>query len=90
MIKNAVIVSTYLGCEGHGIPSAMINLDDGGAYQGFGGYDLRHHTDFVFQVLDVVEAECWEKLKGKAVRVEAQDGLIKGIGHIVKENWYRP
>jgi hypothetical protein len=31
MIKNAVIVSTYLGREGHGIPSAMINLDDGGA-----------------------------------------------------------
>lgn len=39
-IKNAVIESTMLGWEDHGILTCYINLDYGGSGQAFGGYAL--------------------------------------------------
>lgn len=38
--KNAVIKSTHLGVEDHGILTCYLHLDYGGSGQGFGGYSL--------------------------------------------------
>ena len=37
-IRNAVIQSTMLGYEDHGILTCFLHLDYSGAGQGFGGY----------------------------------------------------
>ena len=39
-IRNATITSTFLGVEDHGFFTFFINLDYGGAGQGFGGYGM--------------------------------------------------
>lgn len=40
MTRNAVITSTSLGLKDHGVLTAWITLDYGGAGQGFGGFAL--------------------------------------------------
>ncbi len=42
--RNAVIESTTLGPEGHGIFSAYLTLNFGGSCQAFGGYALDKHN----------------------------------------------
>lgn len=105
-VKNAKIRGTMLGIEDHGIMTAFIELDYGGAGQGFGGYgfDNPHKTkeepygrrgtafgcEFIRRVLDVVGVEKWEDLKGKHVRVVATWDKVKRIGHIIEEKWFDP
>jgi len=40
--------------------------------------------------LQIAGADSWEKIKGKTIRVSIKDGLIDGIGHIVKDDWFYP
>ena len=44
VIRNAVIESTHLGWEDHGILTCYLYLDYGGSSQGFGGYALDEPT----------------------------------------------
>jgi len=91
--QNAVITSTMLGKEGHGIPSFMIRMDlQNNNSQGFGGYDLRHpnHHVAVFEILDAVDVKRWEELVGTNVRIKGSFNKIDAIGHIVKDQWYTP
>lgn len=102
-IRNAVIRTTRLGREDHGIFSYMIDLDYGdSSYQGFGGYMLdthdpvtkarigtRYGTEAIFKLLDVLEVSTWEKLPGTSCRVIHHDpwGRIQAIGHYLKDQW---
>ena len=83
--KNAIIKSTMLGGEDHGIMTFWLHLDFGGTGQGYGGYGLdaplkrdgkfirRIGTAFgleaIMRVLAVVGVHKWEDLKGKHIRV---------------------
>lgn len=101
--KNALIQSTMLGIEDHGIMSFSLGLDYGGSNQWAGGYALdapiqkdgRFHKrvgsaegmTLIMEVLRIVGVESWEKLKGKHIRVKADHGKVYAIGHLLKEDW---
>jgi len=98
MKGNAIIESTMLGYEDHGMLTCFLNLKQQGLGQGFGGYRLDSSkgwslgTDFwVKRILQVTGVGKWEDLKGTYVRVEGEDfGVIKGIGHITDDKWFYP
>ncbi len=101
-IKNAIIKRSDLSSDDHGMLTAWIHLDYGGGGQGFGGYalylpkDFSHHQllshagHFIFRVMEVAGVTKWADLPGKTVRVECEWTKVSGIGHIVKEDWFRP
>lgn len=102
-IKNAIIKSTHLGKEDHGIMSAMVTLDYGGAQQGFGGYCLDTYDEkkkkrvgteygmrFIMELMAAVGVEKWEDLPGTHVRVKAEYAHIHAIGHIIHDSWFSP
>ena len=76
------------------------------SHQGFGGYALylpksfiHHKTEslaghFIFRLLEIADVNEWEKIKGKSIRVAGEGELfnfkIKGIGHIIKDDWFYP
>ena len=100
--KNAVIESAEITNDDHGCLTAWIFLDYGGGGQGFGGYALYlpktvvHHAvlgpagHFIWRVMEVAGVEKWSQLKGKTIRVKANNGGVESIGHIVKEDWFTP
>lgn len=102
MIKNAIIESATLSTEDYGCLSSWVTFDYGGSGQGFGGYALylpksfKHHEmmstagHWIWRVMEVAGVTQWDRLKGKTVRVRIEDGLVKAIGHIVKEDWFCP
>jgi len=54
---NAIIKSTRLGKEDHGIPTFNLTLQlSDGMHQGFGGWDLRHppYHDLIFRIIFTV------------------------------------
>ncbi len=101
-IKNAIIKSATITNDDHGVLSAWLMLDYGGAGQGFGGYSLylpksfTHHKmsspagHFIWRCMEVADVTAWEKLPGKTIRVRATRGGIEAIGHIVKDDWFCP
>ncbi len=102
-IKNAKITSTMLGREDHGILTAFVYLDYGGASQGFGGYAFdgydkatkeryghRFGMDFIAAVLATVGVETWEKLPGKVCRVRADFGKVYTLGNFLTDTWFDP
>ncbi len=101
-IKNAVIESTTLGIEDHGVFTAMIHLDYGDCgHQGFGGYCLGMPPDsdkpsgpaashFIQRVLQIAGVASWEKLPGCSIRVKAKHTSIEAIGHFLKDDWFNP
>lgn len=93
-IMNAVVRSTQLGCEDHGIFTAMISFDLGGrSVQGFLAYDLRCNDaayKFIAGVLRVTGKGDWESLKGCVVRVKQVDGLLTEVGHYLNDDWFCP
>lgn len=91
-IKNAKIKSTMLGVEDHGILTAFLHLDYGGAGQGFGGYGLGGPfcSAWVERVLETVGVEKWEDLPGKHIRVKAEHSKVHEIGNILEDKWFNP
>jgi len=105
-IKNAVVTSTYLGIEDHGIMTCYLYLDYGGSGQGFGGYGFDSPVkesgkfkgrvgtafgcEFIRRVLTVLGVDKWENLPGTHLRVKAEQIKIHEIGHILKDNWFSP
>lgn len=90
-IRNATITSTSLGNDERG-PSFWVNLTYGGAGQGFGGYFLGGaFTHYVIMgILNTLEVDNWEDLKGTPVRVESDGGKVYRIGHYLKDKWFDP
>ena len=97
-IRNAVIKSTHLGYEGHGLFSFMLHLDYGGAGQGFGGYclwNLRHENNnciwgatVIEKILKTVGVQAWEDLTGKHIKVIAEHHKVYGICGFLTEDWF--
>ena len=104
MIKNAVIKSTMLGREDHGIMTFMIYIQfDNGVGCGVGayaldGYDKESKTrvfraesmEAISKILDVVGVDTWEELPGKYIRFEDNGwgSIITKIGNIIEDKWF--
>lgn len=102
-IRNAIIESVTITSADHGVLSAWLYLDYGGAGQGFGGHALylpesfKHHKKgmsyaghFLFRCMEIAGVEKWENIKGKTIRVKCNHSNVQAIGHIVKEDWFDP
>ena len=101
-IRNAIIESATLDDADRGFLNASLTLDYGGIMQGFGGYCLyvpksfKHHKiesvagHFIWRCMEVAGATDWSDLPGKTIRARIDDGLVKAIGHIVKDDWFCP
>ncbi len=101
--SNAIIKSTRLSIEDHGMLSAWIYLDYGGSGQGFGGYALylpkefKHHAKdipfaghFIFRVLQIAGVTKWADLPDKTIRVRREHSKVHAIGHIIEDDWFDP
>jgi hypothetical protein len=104
-IENAIIESTMLGYEGHGILTCYIGIKAGHFGGSFGGYSLDEYheksrtriatpygLEFITRIMRVIGVETWEELKGKHCRIRAA-GLgcrIGEIGHIIEDKWFDP
>jgi hypothetical protein len=83
----AKIADTFLGREDHGILTAYLTVDYGGAQQSVGGYffdepdpankrrrrGLAQCADFIAAALACCDVDSWEKLKGRTVYVRFDD-----------------
>lgn len=99
MIKNAIIESTMLGREDHGLMTFMIFVKfDKGYSCGIGGWALDQYDnntktrvfqaksmEVISKILEVVGVETWEELPGKYIRFE--DAGTK-IGNIIENKWF--
>lgn len=102
--RNAVIERATITNDDHGLLSAWLHLDYGGAGQGFGGYALylpksfTHHNPagpnyaghFIWRCMEVAGVHEWSQLKGKTIRVRCEHSKVHAIGHIVKDDWFNP
>jgi hypothetical protein len=101
-IRNAIIKSARLTSDDHGFLSCWLDLDYGGAGQGFGGYVLYlpasfpHHKlesvagHFIWRCMEIAGVEDWSKLPGRTIRVNCEHTKVHAIGHIVKDDWFNP
>lgn len=104
MIKNAIIHSTMLGREDHGIMTFMITVKfDKCVACGIGGYaldgydresDRRVFTaaglEAISKILEVAGVDKWEDLPGKHIRFKDNGwgSTIDEIGHIIDDKWF--
>ena len=104
MIKNAIIKSTMLGREDHGIMTFMIFVEfDKCVTCGVGGYMLDEYDkesnkrvffffsmETISKVLDVVGVDRWEALPGKYIRIvdNGWGSTINKIGNIIEDKWF--
>lgn len=101
-IKNAKINSTTLGTGDTGLFMFWLGLEYGSLHQAFCGIRLdnppkerkpgarreptAYGMDCIVRILEVVGVENWEQLKGKYVRADVQDGLVKGLINILDDD----
>jgi len=96
--RNARIEAAHLFIDDHGFLGCSIDLDYGSSVQTFGVYDLYNPDNctnafaghFLLSVMRIADVQDWKHLVGKIVRAEINDGLIKAIGHVIHEDWFRP
>jgi len=103
-IRNATVERISLDDGDRGLLTAYLYLDYGDAgHQGFGGYSLYLPKDykyapitgnfaghFIYRCMQICEVNSWDKIKGKTLRAVIENGLIVGIGHITKDDWFYP
>lgn len=103
MIKNAIIESTMLGREDHGILTFFLYIRfDKGMCCGVGGHCLDQYDqksdsriysaksmEVISKILDVVGVKNWEDLSGQYIRIEDPGAFhrIKKIGNIMEDKW---
>lgn len=94
-VVNAEIKSTTLGFhDGRGsIPTFWLQMGGDGWGQGFGGYKFggTFTHNCIYGILEALEVESWEALKGTLCRIERTEpfsGSIVKVGHIFKDKWF--
>lgn len=98
---TAKITNTMLGIEDHGILTIYIMVAGDGWGCGFGGYSFDHWdpdkkrcvgspelSEAITQILETLDVESWEQVKGQYVRVIMEGNKIKKIGNILKDKWF--
>lgn len=103
---NAKVTNTQLGClHDRGIMTFWIHLEFGIGGKGFGGYCLdswdsdnnervqsKLTGDMIYGILQALDLDSWEDLKGKYVRVAVDEKgfgqKLLGIGHIVNDKFF--
>lgn len=101
-ITNAVITDYNLEFSRGFALDLWIYLDYGDTQQGFGGFVL-HKTDdgfnpnggnyaghYITRVMQIAGVESIKDLPGKTIRVDSGSDKVKGIGHIIKDDWFYP
>lgn len=96
--RNAVIKSAVITNDDHGILTAWLHVDYGGAGQGFGGYALYspklreapyNYTGlFLWRVMETVGVHNWGDLVGKPIRVRQDHSQVTAIGHYIEDKWF--
>lgn len=95
-IQNGIIKSVQIHIEDHGILTAWLHIEHGWGNQGFGGYGLYYPDKpdnmgkFIWRCLETLEVHDWSELRGKTLRIKIDDGLIRSIGHIIRDQWFTP
>jgi len=100
-IENAIIESTNLGNGERAIMTATLHFSGDGWGQSFGDYGLDSYDKdartrrpsaycgfFIAGILRAVGVGSWEELKGKHCRIRRENGLIRAVGHIIKDEWF--
>jgi hypothetical protein len=100
----AKITRTHLGLESHGIFTALLNFDFGGASATIGGYFLdapnpddhgkrvgiAQGTEFVMRILRACGVDAWEKVLGRTVFVlYGANRRVDGIENLPTERGER-
>lgn len=106
-ISNARIHSTMLGIEDHGILTFSLELRLGSAGRiGWGGWGLDYRVkdsqdwtpepataSFIRGILSITDADRWENLQGKHIRLYSEREFIwtsqeiLAVGHILEDKW---
>lgn len=105
-IENAIIKNATIETESYGVLTVWLELAYEGSGQSFGGHALylpksftKHSLlspagHFMWRVMEIADVTRWDKLSGKTVRVSKDKaglgGIVNGIGHIVKNDWFFP
>ena len=89
MIKNAIIESTMLGREDHGIMTFMIFIKSdkwGTKTRVFQAKSM----EVISKILEVVGVKTWEELPGKYIRFEDRGlgSTVTKIGNIIEDEWF--
>lgn len=98
-IENAIIESSNLYIEDHGILtiSLILKLPCGGV--SFGGFNLGYSREdltkcycgyWVEKILEVCSVSDWKDLQGKVIRAKFENNMIIAIGHPIKDIWFEP
>ncbi len=89
--KNAVIESTMLGFEDHGIMTFMLHLNYGSGGQGAGGYSFDEKTgkgmSIIPKILKTLKVDKWENLKGLNIKVKSEHSKVHAIAHFLEDDW---
>lgn len=99
-IENGMVEGTRLGLDRGVFLCGWLTLTFNGSGQGFGGYVLGKQNSeepagayaevWLLRILEVLEVEKWEDLKGTPCRVDHDWGKVYGIGHYQKDKWFYP
>lgn len=99
-IKNGIIEEVRLYIGPHGCLTIDIDINLDCWHCSYGGYCLGMRRDkntydghlrmseIISDIIDVVEADCWDDIKDKYVRVKIEDGRVVSIGNIIKDKWF--
>jgi hypothetical protein len=106
VVKNAIITGYSITNADHGCLTMWLNLKHEDGEQEFGGYalyllkDCKYHRKlspaghFINRVMEVVDVSSLKDITGKAIRISIDGNgigaIIKGIGHIIKDDWFYP
>lgn len=96
--QNARIKEVRMSNEDHGVLSPWLMLEYDGGGQGFGGYCVYNPNfpdqditgRFIWRCLEVVGVYEWSELRGRPIRVDVRGGIVRGIGHFLKDEWFYP
>jgi hypothetical protein len=92
-IRNAIVESTHLGKEDHGIVTCQLHLSYGSSNQSFGGHSLmyeKYGIAYINAILETLNVNKWENLPGTHLRVKSTSQKIVAIGHIINDTWFNP